>query len=118
MRAFHLLVCGLLFGGILALARPAQAADAAQNYHDFCTKCHGDEGKGNGPSAATLNPKPRDYTDCKVMQNKKDDELIKAITEGGESVGMSADMQPWGGTLSAEEIRDLLKLVRGFCKQP
>jgi hypothetical protein len=31
---------------------------------------------------------------------------------------MSADMQPWGGTLSAEEIRDLLKFVRGFCKQP
>ncbi len=65
-----------------------------------------------------LNPKPRDYTDCKVMQSKKDDELIKVITDGGDAIGLSADMQPWGGTLKADEIKDLVKFVRGFCKQP
>lgn len=93
-------------------------AKARENYQSYCAKCHGEQGKGDGPGAAMLNPKPRDYTDCKVMQNKKDEELIKVITDGGEAAGMSADMQPWGGTLSADDIRELVKFVRGFCKQP
>jgi mono/diheme cytochrome c family protein len=91
---------------------------ARENYQSYCAKCHGEQGKGDGPGAAMLNPKPRDYTDCKVMQNKKDEELIKVITDGGEAAGLSPDMQPWGGTLSADEIRELVKFVRGFCKQP
>jgi mono/diheme cytochrome c family protein len=119
-----------LLAGVVALAvalplgaTQATADDAGQtrvreNYQSYCAKCHGEQGKGDGPGAAMLNPKPRDYTDCKVMQNKKDEELIKVITDGGEAAGMSADMQPWGGTLSADEIRDLVKFVRGFCKQP
>lgn len=91
---------------------------AHENYSDFCAKCHGDNGKGNGPSAATLNPKPRDYTDCKAMEGKTDAELFKVISEGGEAAGMSPDMQPWGGTLSDEEIHELVKFVRSFCKKP
>lgn len=46
-----------------------------------------------------------------------DDEIIKVITLGGNSVGMSENMQAWGGTLSGQEIRDLLKLIRSFCKK-
>jgi mono/diheme cytochrome c family protein len=101
-----------------ATADDAGLAKARENYQSYCAKCHGEQGKGDGPGAAMLNPKPRDYTDCKVMQNKKDEELIKVITDGGEAAGMSADMQPWGGTLSADDIRELVKFVRGFCKQP
>jgi mono/diheme cytochrome c family protein len=93
-------------------------AKAQENYKSYCAKCHGESGKGDGPGSTMLNPKPRDYTDCKVMQSKKDDEIIKVITDGGDSIGLSADMQPWGGTLKADEIKDLVKFVRGFCKQP
>ena len=33
-----------------------------------CTACHGDGGKGDGPGAAALNPKPADWTSAKVQQ--------------------------------------------------
>ena len=64
-----------------------------------------------------LNPKPRDFADCQNMQKRSDDELFKVISEGGEAVKMSADMQPWGGTLSDAEIHGLVKFVRSFCKR-
>lgn len=111
--------------GALVLPRAVRAAEAdaslkaaQENYSTFCAKCHGDDGKGNGPSAATLNPKPQDYTDCKTMEKKSDAELFKVISEGGDAVGLSPDMQPWGGTLTDDEIHDLVKYVRSFCKKP
>jgi mono/diheme cytochrome c family protein len=96
----------------------AALAKVRENYQSYCVKCHGEQGKGDGPGAAMLNPKPRDFADCANMQKRSDDELFKVISEGGESIGMSADMQPWGGTLSETDIRALIKFVRSFCKQP
>jgi cytochrome c oxidase cbb3-type subunit III len=112
----------ILLASSLPMARPASTQDAEmdnakENYQQYCRKCHGETGKGDGPSAAVLNPKPRDFADCTNMQKRSDDELLKAISEGGEAIGMSADMQPWGGTISEAEIRGLLKFVRSFCKK-
>jgi mono/diheme cytochrome c family protein len=120
MRGFRLFSCALIAASSLTAIR-ARADDTAmakarENYMSYCTKCHGEQGKGDGPGAAMLNPKPRDYTDCKTMQKKSDEEIFKVISEGGEAAGMSADMQPWGGTLSDQEIHDLVKFIRGFCK--
>jgi cytochrome c oxidase cbb3-type subunit 3 len=108
---------------VLLASKPAAADDAAlakaqENYQTYCRKCHGDTGKGDGPGAAMLNPKPRDFADCANMQKHSDAEMFKVISEGGDAVGMSADMQPWGGTLSDDEIHGLIKFVRSFCKQP
>jgi cytochrome c oxidase cbb3-type subunit III len=121
MRKFSLFVWAVAVAGLLPFVHLVRADDAAmakahENYMSYCAKCHGEQGKGDGAGAAMLNPKPRDYTNCSVMQGKSDDELFKVISEGGESIGMSADMQPWGGTLSAAEIHDMVKFVRGFCK--
>ncbi len=125
MKKIWVVACALvLVGWLPQLASKATAGDdaslakAKENYQTFCRKCHGDHGKGDGPGAAMLNPKPRDFADCANMQKRSDDELFKVISEGGDAVGMSADMQPWGGTLSDAEIHGLIKFVRGFCKQP
>jgi len=106
----------------LGLLHPARAAaddtelaKSQQNYQTYCQKCHGEHGKGDGPGSAMLNPKPRDFADCANMQKRSDSELVKVISEGGESIGMSADMQPWGGTLSDDEIRGMVSFVRSFC---
>jgi mono/diheme cytochrome c family protein len=103
---------------VRASADDSEMAKAHENYQSYCQKCHGEQGKGDGPGAAMLNPKPRDFADCANMQKRSDTELVKVIGEGGESIGMSADMQPWGGTLSEAEIQSLIKFVRSFCKQP
>jgi cytochrome c oxidase cbb3-type subunit 3 len=115
-------IAAILLASSPPIARPASAQDAEmdtakENYQQYCRKCHGETGKGDGPSAAVLNPKPRDFADCANMQKRSDDELLKVISEGGQSIGMSADMQPWGGTISDAEIRGLLRFVRSFCKK-
>ena len=94
------------------------AADTAQaNYKELCVKCHGVSGKGNGPEAKTLNPRPADYTDCKKMTADSDDTLFKIIKNGSLSVGRSKEMPPWKEALSDDEIHDLVKYVRSFCKK-
>ena len=110
--------CLPLLGSIPAAADDAAATKAKENYGTYCRKCHGDHGKGDGPGAAMLNPKPRDFADCQNMQKRSDAELFKVISEGGEAVGMSADMQAWGGTLSDDDIHGLMTFVRSFCQQP
>jgi mono/diheme cytochrome c family protein len=109
-----LAVLGIALGGASA-ARAA--ADAASNFSGMCATCHGPDGKGKGPTAAALNPKPRDFTDCKVMAKDSDDILFKAIKGGGQSVGRSAMMPSWGGALSDTQIRELVSYVRALCKK-
>ncbi len=94
------------------------SADTAQaNYKELCVKCHGVSGKGNGPEAATLNPKPADYTNCKKMSADSDQTLFNIIKNGSLSVGRSKEMPPWKEALGDDEIHDLVKYVRSFCKK-
>ncbi|MHB8383258.1 MAG: c-type cytochrome [Candidatus Binataceae bacterium] len=37
-------------------------AKAKKNYDAVCASCHGTDGAGNGPAAATLSSKPRNFT--------------------------------------------------------
>ncbi|MBC7658650.1 MAG: cytochrome c [Chitinophagaceae bacterium] len=90
------------------------AAPGQAKFEQFCSACHGLDGKANGPGAAGLNPKPRNFTDV-AWQNKTDDARIyKVLKEGGASVGLSSSMAAWGGVLSDAEIYDLIKWVRHF----
>lgn len=63
------------------------AADAAslaagkKAYEKECLSCHGKKGKGNGPSAVTLEVAPASLLSDKV-QSQTDGELFWKITEG------------------------------------
>jgi len=46
-----------------------------------CVPCHGNQGKGDGPAAVALNPKPADWTSKKV-QDEPDGEIFWKITTG------------------------------------
>jgi len=46
-----------------------------------CVSCHGPQGKGNGPAAVALNPKPADWT-SKRVQDDPDGEIFWKITTG------------------------------------
>ncbi len=106
---------GMMTGGI---AYAAQApGQAASNYSSLCASCHGPTGKGDGPAAAALNPKPRDFADCKIMEKITDDTMFKAIHGGGQTVGLSPMMPSWSGSLSDQQIHDMVKYVRSFCKK-
>jgi|SRR5579875_4149113 len=98
-----------------ALAAGPDLAAAKSNYMLFCAKCHGTNGKGDGPAAATLHTKPRNYTDCALMSKITDQTLFKAIKFGGASVHLSADMPSWKDGFSDDEIHGLVAYVRTFC---
>lgn len=83
-------------------------------YTKYCVVCHGDDGKGTGFNAFNLDPKPRDFTDSKIMSALTDDQLIQTITNGGRSVNKSPQMPAWSGRMTKEEIRYLLAYVKAF----
>ncbi len=43
-------------------AKPIPASDGPGMFLSYCSPCHGKAGKGDGPAAAALNPKPADLT--------------------------------------------------------
>ena len=70
-------------------AAPDPTVEANTVFLQRCSVCHGMDGKGNGPGAAALNPKPRDYTDATWHKSVTDDAIAKVIVEGGASIGKS-----------------------------
>ncbi len=115
-----------VFGASVALAlsvtaaASVKAADlvaANQNYDTFCVKCHGPNGKGDGPAAATLSTSPRNFTDCAAMGKISDDTMFNVIKNGGAANGLSKDMQAWSAGFEDGEMHDLVAYVRTFCKK-
>ena len=109
---FLLLVAGLFSPGAILAAGNARAMFA-----ELCSICHGAGGKGDGPSAAGLNPKPADFSNCQTMETQSEETLFRIIKHGGQSVGRSTVMPGWGEALSDGQIRDLVALIRGLCKK-
>ncbi len=90
---------------------------AKEVFKSRCAACHGAEGKGDGPGAAALNPKPRNYHDKDWQAKVTDEEITKAITYGGAAIGKSP-MMPGNPDLDAhpETIAALVHIVRDFGK--
>ena len=103
-----------------ALVRAADKGDAAkgkESFQTYCAACHGPEGKGDGAAAAALDPKPRNLTDAAFMSTQSDDRIYQVIKEGGASVGLSPMMAAWGGTLSEQDIWNVIAFIRqDVCK--
>ena len=83
-------------------------------YDTYCATCHGKQGKGDGPGAAALKPKPRDFTDKNYMEKLKDDYLFKIISDGGASVGKSPLMPAWKTSIKKEDINNVIAYIRTF----
>ena len=98
-------------------ATPSWTDSAEENYGAYCARCHGEDGHGDGPSAVTLKTKPRNFGDCEQLRQISDDTMFNAIKRGGASVGLSGDMPDWSTDLGDDEIHELVKFVRTFCKK-
>jgi cytochrome c oxidase cbb3-type subunit 3 len=94
---------------------PARSDSAEDNYSTYCARCHGENGRGDGPSVATLKTKPRDFSNCDQMRKISDQTIFQAIKGGGTSVGLSGDMPDWSVDLSDDEIHELVAFIRSFC---
>lgn len=93
------------------------AAKGKTTFENTCAACHGPGGKGDGPAAAALDPKPKNLTDAELLSKQTDDFIYKVISEGGASVGLSPMMAPWGGVLSEQDIWNVVAFIRqDLCK--
>ena len=96
----------LSLGTVVAIAAPA-----ADNWDNHCASCHGSDGKAQTTSGKKL--KLKDYTDAKVQAELKDEDMIKATTDG-VMVDGKEKMKGFKTELSAEEIKDLVAHIRKF----
>lgn len=94
------------------------AGDAAKGKKVFmanCMVCHGDKGNGQGPAAATMNPKPRNFTDPNDMKGIDEARLKKSVMEGRPGTAMVG----FAKTLSTGDIDDVIAYIKtlgGFGK--
>ena len=90
-------------------------AEAKQMFSTVCAACHGIDGTGNGPAAANINPKPRNYTDAAWQASVTDDDIRKIILQGGQAVGKSPMMPAQAQLKDKPEVVDgLVSIVRSF----
>lgn len=95
----------------------AVPAEAEELFGQRCATCHGNDGSGNGPAAANLNPKPRAYSDAAWQAAVTDDDLRKVIVKGGAAVGKSPLMPPNPDLESKPAVVDgLVAKIRSFKK--
>jgi cytochrome c553 len=77
-----------------APATPEARAEADQIFASRCAACHGPQGMGDGPTAAALNPKPRNFHDKTWQGEVTDAHIQQIIVGGGMAVGKSPLMPP------------------------
>lgn len=87
-------------------------ANGRTSYRKYCAQCHGYNGRGDGPSAASLTPPPRDHTDAEVMNAITDRTIAETVRFGGESRGFPG--MPSFPNLSTDELVSLVAYVRSL----
>jgi mono/diheme cytochrome c family protein len=96
---------------------PPTAALGQQVYIQRCAVCHGPDGRGNGPAAPSLIPRPRDFTlgDFKYKstlpgQPPTDADLVNIVAQGLQASAMPY----WRDLLSDEETSAVVAYIKGL----
>lgn len=100
--------------GLVGIVTMAQADGGEALFRAHCAPCHGSTGRGDGPAAAALSPRPSDLTKSTLSVS----ELMKVI-DGRRTVRAHGDaaMPVWGRVFektlegSGREHRDTLQTV-------
>lgn len=93
--------------------------DGRAVYDRWCAGCHGVDGRGEGPAAPTMLPRPRDFTTglyqirtTSTGELPTDEDLLHVI-----DVGMPGTAMPgWEGVLSRAERRGLVEYLKTFSR--
>ena len=86
-------------------------------YKEYCMQCHGATGKGDGPAAANLEPKPAIHANMAFDQVPVE-YLYNMINYGGAAMGKSANMPYWGLTIGQQGVADVMAYLRTTFKGP
>ena len=99
------------------MTRHTATALGERDYRAHCATCHGIDGAGAGPSAAWLDPPPRNFTRGEYKWRSTpsgtlptDDDLLLRISEGVHGTSMPA----WRGRLPESTRRILVQYIKTF----
>jgi mono/diheme cytochrome c family protein len=111
----------LVVAALSQLPASVEAQPRGKNVYDaHCVECHGDTGRGDGPSAAYLTPHPRDFASAKYKIRSTesgsvptDEDLMQSVRQGLYGTAMPA----WDRILSDAEIADVAAYIKGLSPQ-
>ncbi len=91
----------------------------ARLFARHCAVCHGPDGRGNGPAAPSIFPRPRDfssgmfkYKSTAAGEPPTDEDLLRTIRDG-----LQASAMPYfADLLSADELNAVVGQVKSFSK--
>lgn len=92
----------------------AQEARGQVVYQTNCILCHGVNHDGQGRAAVLYDPKPSNL----VTSDKPPNYKRTIIALGGEAMGRSSVMPPWGLQLTEQEIDDVTFYLKTIREQP
>ncbi len=98
-----------------ATVTPAILERGHEIYTMNCVPCHGPGGRGDGPSAAILNPPPRDHTDPALMENLTDKRVGQTVQMGGIISGYPN--MPSSPHIRGDDLVALVAFVRSLHRE-
>jgi mono/diheme cytochrome c family protein len=80
-------------------------------YKKYCLECHGERGRGDGPRAPLLAPRPGNLVSA-ATSAKSDAELLGMITNGAPRTAMRG----WKDELTEEDRLNVLAFIRSLVR--
>lgn len=85
----------------------------------YCIRCHDPESTpARVSNMDNLSVKPAPFTDGATLNKISDEDLVAIISHGGPALNKSAEMPPWGYTLSKSDIAALVAYIRAVADPP
>lgn len=99
-----------LAGTGAAAARDADLASGKATYELRCSPCHGNDGRGDGPAAQAVTPKPQNFRDAAFWKTRTREQILIVVREGKPQTLMAG----FQGALSDDEIDDVIAYLQSF----
>jgi mono/diheme cytochrome c family protein len=111
MRALAFLL--ILMATPLFAQQKGEAKKGQGLYLEKCVLCHGSQGEGWDWSKKAKPPIPVPDL-AKVAPERSNQYLFDVIKDGGEAVGGTKFMPPFGFQLSDQDVRDIVAYIRSL----
>ena len=85
-------------------------------FYTYCVWCHADATPAGPSNRSNLTPMAQLMNDGEKLNSQSDEYLQNIITLGGSALGKSEMMPPYGKTLTAEEIKDVIAFTRAIAQ--
>ena len=95
--------------GVLLAQSPDSLPRGQTLYREHCMECHGATGKGDGPKAPFLSPRPGNLISAATAA-KTDKELLRTIAQGKPRTAMPG----WNDALPVEDQQAVLRYIRSL----